>query len=511
MKTKDILTLAFTIFLSGIISFGAHAAEEEGNGKVIKKERTNLSPFTTVEAGGIFDIVLMQGTTHVIIVETDENLQERINTTIKDGTLTLSATGVEKASKLTIYITAPNYKALTLSGACNIVTDGIIEVTNLYINFSGAVEADLELKVTEALTADIGGAAEVDLQGKAEDFIVIATGAAEINAKELIASNANIQASGVANVKAYATDKGEAVISGAADVDFVESQTAIYNITKSGQATKSAKEEKETKIFEFGEEDESVNINVGDIEVDVKDGESTRVRVGGQEVTVDEDGNVDIKKVKKTKFDGHWGGLQIGINGYLNSANELALPAGSEYLEPKYQRSYQFNLNLWEQNINLINNHLGLITGVGFQWNNYFYDNNVFLHNDSSMLYGTYGDNENRTYEKSKLVVSYLSIPLMLEYQTNKYSRLDSFHATAGMIMGIRLNSHSKNIYNDNGKNKVKGWEDYHLAPFRWDAHAGLGWGKINLFANYSLGTLFMKDQGPELYPFTIGITLLGW
>lgn len=511
MKTKNFLTLAFAIFLTGIISCGAYASEEEGNGNVIKQERTNLSPFAAVEAGGIFDIVLLQGTTHRIIVETDENLQDRIHTTIKDGLLTLNATGVEKASKLTIYITAPNYKKLTISGACNITTEKIIEVTNLYIKFSGAVEADLEVKVSETLTADIGGAVEVDLRGETEDFILIATGAAEIDAEELIANNANINASGVANVSAFAVNKGEAVISGAADVDFVESSTAIYNITKSGQAKTSDNKDGEKKIFEFEEDDESVNINVGDIEVDVKDGESTRVRVGGKEVTIDEDGNVDIKKVKKTKFDGHWGGLQIGINGYLNSANELALPAGSEYLEPKYQRSYQFNLNIWEQNINLIDNHFGLITGVGFQWNNYFFDNNVFLHNDSTLLYGTYGDNEDRTYEKSKLVVSYLSIPLMLEYQTNKYSRLDSFHATAGMIMGIRLNSHSKNIFNDNGKNKVKGREDYHLAPFRWDVHAGLGWGKVNLFANYSLETLFMKDQGPELYPFTIGITLLGW
>ena len=37
----------------------------------------------------------------------------------------------------------------------------------------------------------------------------------------------------------------------------------------------------------------------------------------------------------------------------------------------------------------------------------------------------------------------------------------------------------------------------------------GVGW--FNLFATYSLTPLFESGRGPELYPFTVGVTLLGF
>jgi hypothetical protein len=49
------------------------------------------------------------------------------------------------------------------------------------------------------------------------------------------------------------------------------------------------------------------------------------------------------------------------------------------------------------------------------------------------------------------------------------------------------------------------------MQPFRWDAYAGIGWGIINLYATYSLNPLFRENRGPELYPFSVGITLVNW
>jgi hypothetical protein len=36
-----------------------------------------------------------------------------------------------------------------------------------------------------------------------------------------------------------------------------------------------------------------------------------------------------------------------------------------------------------------------------------------------------------------------------------------------------------------------------------------VGVGKIDLYASYALNGLFKKDEGPQLYPFTVGITLV--
>ena len=116
-------------------------------------------------------------------------------------------------------------------------------------------------------------------------------------------------------------------------------------------------------------------------------------------------------------------------------------------------------------------------------------------------------------YIKSKLLVNYLRIPLLLEYQTNSKSKKNSFHITAGVVAGLRISSHTKQVYKDDKdkKYKLKDKDDFHLSPLKYDASVRIGWGKFNLFATYSLNQLFKKHEAPTLYPFTAGLTLVGW
>jgi hypothetical protein len=78
-----------------------------------------------------------------------------------------------------------------------------------------------------------------------------------------------------------------------------------------------------------------------------------------------------------------------------------------------------------------------------------------------------------------------------------------------GVIGGVRLGSHTKNVYSSNGGNhKPKSYDDFDLQPFKLDATARIGWGPLNIYANYSLIEMFRNDRSPELYPFTIGLIL---
>ena len=101
-------------------------------------------------------------------------------------------------------------------------------------------------------------------------------------------------------------------------------------------------------------------------------------------------------------------------------------------------------------------------------------------------------------------------LPLLLEYQTNSHHRANSFHIGIGVIGGIRLGSHTKQEYTTTGggKQKQKIKDSFHLQPFILDATARIGWGPINLFATYSLISMFRQDRGPELRPFTLGLIL---
>ncbi len=194
----------------------------------------------------------------------------------------------------------------------------------------------------------------------------------------------------------------------------------------------------------------------------------------------------------------------------MNSDNNTGLPTNYEFLEINQSKSWFVNLNFLEQNFNLIKNHFGLVTGLGFQWNNYRFDDDIVIRPDSNIIYG-YKNTDDVSYNKSKLLISYLTAPVILEYQTNNKKKSNSFHIGAGVIFGLRIGSHTKRVYKDGDeKQKPKSYDDFHLNPFTVNATARIGWGKIDLFANYSLSQMFKDNEGPEVYPFSIGISFSG-
>ncbi len=116
---------------------------------------------------------------------------------------------------------------------------------------------------------------------------------------------------------------------------------------------------------------------------------------------------------------------------------------------------------------------------------------------------------------------------------SKKAIKKNDFYISAGLIGSLRINSHSKRYYDELNKEfdvlqydkqtqdfvkigtatspdypKVKKFDDFYLNPFRLDATARIGWGRVNLFATYALTPMFRKNKGPELYPWSIGIVL---
>jgi hypothetical protein len=235
----------------------------------------------------------------------------------------------------------------------------------------------------------------------------------------------------------------------------------------------------------------------------------------------------------RKKFNGHWAGVDLGISGYVTPDFDMNFNPGYPYMNMNTARSLTVNLNPFELNVNLYKNKIGFTTGLGLQVSNYYFTNNYVMLKDSATLvaYKVQDTQGNFVDMKvNKMVVSYLNLPLFFEFQTNPYRHINSFHVTLGVIAGVRIGSYTKQVYNnkeesyylvdDNG-NKVATFDidhytardrgAYHLSPFKLDASFRIGWSHLNLFGTYSLTQMFQKNQGPELYPFTVGITLLGW
>ncbi|HNY04051.1 MAG TPA: outer membrane beta-barrel protein [Bacteroidales bacterium] len=233
------------------------------------------------------------------------------------------------------------------------------------------------------------------------------------------------------------------------------------------------------------------------------------------------------------KFNGHWAGIDLGISGYATPAGDMNFNPDHPYMNMNTARSLMVNINPFELNLNLLKNKLGFTTGLGFQFSNYQFTGNYVMLQDSSAIvaYRVKDDQGNFVkLESNKLMVSHITVPLLFEFQTNPFRRTNSFHVSVGVILGARIGSYTKQEYPEKSgsyylvdsdgtavahyetsKHTVRERGAYHLDPFKVDAAFRIGWSHLNLFGTWSLTKMFQKNEGPELYPFTTGITLVGW
>ncbi len=509
---KILLTYSVRILLGVLIfSAGANVNAQESSTANSSREY-NVDSFGKIDIGGAFDIVLIKGDAPKVKITAEEKMFEKINVEVNDGVLKISfkSKRIKSSPNIKVHITFSELNSLILSGASKLSSASPIDLSKLEVKSSGASEIDLELN-TEELEVDVSGAGKVKLAGVAKNLIAEVSGAGELKAKQLTTENTDVSVSGAGNANVYASNEFTCHVSGAGNVNYTgDPKTKSINKSGSGTISPETIEGKRVVIVDVNEDPENVNVKVAGLDIKVvEEGDTTKVTVGNHNLIIDDDGNVKYSKCKKNKFNGHWAGVDLGVNGYINESGNLDLPQEYEFLELNQAKSWTFAINPFEQNFNLIRNHFGLITGIGIQWMNYRFNNNVVLSGDSSTIYGF--KDESRNYSKSKLNICFLNVPVLLEYQTNKHMKSNSFHITAGMIFGLRIGSHSKTVYDDNKKQKIKSRDDFHLHPFKMDATARIGWGWINLFGTYSITTLFKNDKGPELYPFTAGITLVGW
>ncbi|MCX6250210.1 MAG: outer membrane beta-barrel protein [Bacteroidetes bacterium] len=237
----------------------------------------------------------------------------------------------------------------------------------------------------------------------------------------------------------------------------------------------------------------------------------------------------------KGKYNGHWAGFGIGLNGYVNSDFNMDFPVSEKYLELNTARSLSVYLNPIEFNVNLAKNHLGFTSGLGFELNNYFFTGNDVLTGDSTKLttYKIVDRNGNPVdLQRNKLFVAWITVPLLFEYQTNAGTRLNSFHLGVGVIGKARIGSYTKQVFDDREKEETyylltqggrpvgsfdvekcytRTHNPYHLTPFNVDATVRIGWSILNLYATYSILPMFTENHGPQVYPWTVGISLIGW
>jgi len=271
----------------------------------------------------------------------------------------------------------------------------------------------------------------------------------------------------------------------------------------------------EKEVVKVIEDGDSTYVKIGDkgmIQI-LDHPDSTSIRVGDKEIRiVENNSNTRIKfgdyhdrevRIKNPKFRGHWAGFEWGINNFLDTDNELS---HEDMADLNTGRSWVINLNFAQYSLGFGTSHIGLVTGLGLEMNNYFFDEDITI-----IEFGDYviADPLSGNVMKSKLTTTYLRIPVLLEVQFPNTVRSKRVFLSGGIVAGLKLGSHTKVVYDDDGgKNKDKNRDDFNINPFKYGLTARIGFGNISFFGDYYISTMFVKDKGPELHPFSLGLAM---
>ncbi|HTD92985.1 MAG TPA: DUF2807 domain-containing protein, partial [Chitinophagaceae bacterium] len=120
-KASLIAAVLSLIFLSSCDHFGGRRVSGDGN--VVKQSRS-FSNFNGVDVSGGIDVLVTQDSSYSIQVEVDNNLQEFIEVEKNGDMLSIhqrNNTSLDPSKgKVIVYVSAPAFRELHASGACNI-------------------------------------------------------------------------------------------------------------------------------------------------------------------------------------------------------------------------------------------------------------------------------------------------------------------------------------------------------------------------------------------------------
>lgn len=204
-----------------------------------------------------------------------------------------------------------------------------------------------------------------------------------------------------------------------------------------------------------------------------------------------------------------WSGLDVGVNTLFNADGRNAAPANAPWLDLEEIRSLSWNINFYQEKIRIIGDYVGVLTGMGLTYNSYGIKTNARIaHNNDSTFASTVPDSL-FTFSRNKLRATYLRVPLMLEFNTSTDPDR-TFHLAVGAIGGLRIGSMTRQIYEVDGqRHNDRLRSDFNLRTFTLDAALRIGYRNFTLWANYGLTPLFDDGKGPEVYPLSVGLSVI--
>ncbi len=205
-------------------------------------------------------------------------------------------------------------------------------------------------------------------------------------------------------------------------------------------------------------------------------------------------GNSKPKQKKYRHFSSSLSSLDLGVVQFASEPLSVNLDDDVNYMDNRGFQLYFANA----AGLPIIDRHLGFCVGVGGKIDFYTFSNkNMVLEKGKNHL--IYYTDTVQSYKKSKLTNTYLTVPMAIEVHAKGAWML------AGVEGNLLLWSNTKMKTTSGEKNRTH--SNFYQNLFSYNLIAKVGVDCVGAYVRANLSPMFQKDKGPELYPFSAGVS----
>jgi hypothetical protein len=202
-----------------LFALALSACPELGNGQR-RTEIRDFSDFTAVDNGGDLDVRVEQGETFAVSVAIDENLIDRVEIEVVDGTLRIRTRG--QIGSLVkgphVRITMPVLTSARISGDGDLEAGDFADTEAVELRIAGDGDLSWRGDALE-LTASVNGDGDLQLEGSAEVLDLRVAGDGDAHARGCVAQTARVVINGDGDASVDVRDELAAKVSGDGDLE----------------------------------------------------------------------------------------------------------------------------------------------------------------------------------------------------------------------------------------------------------------------------------------------------
>lgn len=238
MRKLFLLMVSVSLIAASCGFIGGKKVRGDGNWKT---EQRSVGSFDKVEVSGAIDVYVTQGAAGPVKIETDANLLEYIQVDVSGSTLSVRTKpgyNLDPSDEMKIFVTAPLYRSIEVSGACDVIGENAITSSEgIDMGVSGAGEIKMEVSAPE-ISVDLTGAGAATLKGETKKFDVSLSGAGNIRCYELKSETTDVHITGAGDAQVFASVAITGNISGAGSVHYKGGGAPDVRTTGAGSVSK---------------------------------------------------------------------------------------------------------------------------------------------------------------------------------------------------------------------------------------------------------------------------------